>query len=666
LASGNLLLVLSIVIILTVIASRWFHRRIPVIGRYLYRNIFAYIVIVILSIDFILFPTLLYMFEGFNFFHSYAWIVKATFSVDLPNLPDIRSSHSMFLLFIAGIIGPLSLALFLGIVADIALEKSYLWAVGALTNLREKGYKDHIVFVGLSTTSFEALKELKAMHRNVKVGLVADRSTIENYTGELEELGVEKVAGDPLLEETLDKAAPERARGIIISLDDDLKTFNVLMALVSIIKTRCEENKDACNNPLIVAEVLNHENKSLFENFKNIISKRRGDETMASNIIIVEPRKIGGRLLSSSLVEPLVVDVIVDLLSFKDRFLYLDAADVANLGIAGKTLLKEVDYFYNRGILPIIIEKDGKTWPVKISEPIPDNIIIYYIGVDAPKGKRCRKTQILKNHQALLDIIEVHRTGERGHIIALGYSGAIESFIKEMKNLRNSLPELERIWAGSIGERIANKTFIIVADEEQRIKKLETDSIILIRGSPDEIETLTRVGLAPSDAIVISLPEDARTIRALLNVDTMLTSLKKGSRKPVITEVSKEVIANRILNDGLAHIAVPSRTLAGRMIVHALFNSQKYFSVVDNIVSVRGSIDLQERLLNVQLARALELGCNTETRKIAETLMRRYNSILIGVYEHETGKLCLIPDPDYNVKCDSELIIASISQEESK
>lgn len=186
--------------------------------------------------------------------------------------------------------------------SDFANVRRYRRLVRSLARV-----EDHFVVCGAGRTGTHVIDELVAVGERV---VIVDENP--NQLDEYNERGVLTLVGDATDDEILQTAGVERARGLVVTLDDDKTNLFVVISARQ------------CNPKLrIVAKAVS----------TTAVQKLR----RAGANAVVAPTMIGGMRLASELIRPHVVRFLDEMLRDESK-LRIEEAVVENGRIVGQTL----------------------------------------------------------------------------------------------------------------------------------------------------------------------------------------------------------------------------------------------------------------------------------------------------------------------------------------
>jgi Trk K+ transport system NAD-binding subunit len=140
--------------------------------------------------------------------------------------------QSRFLrLFAVGLMfgGAIVTAILVAFIADLLLSRRFVKMAGLR---RARHMRDHVVVVGLGSVGIRVVRDLTAAGYDV---LVIDQDENNRFLPTVADLDVPVIFGDPTMRQTLESARVERARGVAVVTQHDMKNIETGIVLLEIL-----------------------------------------------------------------------------------------------------------------------------------------------------------------------------------------------------------------------------------------------------------------------------------------------------------------------------------------------------------------------------------------------------------------------------------------------
>ncbi len=142
------------------------------------------------------------------------------------------AQQSTFLrLFAVGLMfsGAIVTAITVAFLADLLLSRRF---VQTAARRRARHMRDHIVVVGLGSVGIRVVSDLTAAGYDV---IVIEHDENNRFLSTAAELDVPVIFGDPTMRQTLESARLDRARGVAVVMNDDMKNIETGIVLLEIL-----------------------------------------------------------------------------------------------------------------------------------------------------------------------------------------------------------------------------------------------------------------------------------------------------------------------------------------------------------------------------------------------------------------------------------------------
>ncbi|WP_118914543.1 NAD-binding protein [Mycobacterium shigaense] len=134
-------------------------------------------------------------------------------------------------LFVIGLMfgGAIVTAILVAFLADLMLSRRFVKTAGLL---RARHMRGHVVVVGLGSIGVRVVSDLTAAGYDV---LVIEPDENNRYLSTVAKLDVPVIFGDPTMRQTLESARVERARGVAVVNQDDMRNIETGIVLLEIL-----------------------------------------------------------------------------------------------------------------------------------------------------------------------------------------------------------------------------------------------------------------------------------------------------------------------------------------------------------------------------------------------------------------------------------------------
>jgi Trk K+ transport system NAD-binding subunit len=142
------------------------------------------------------------------------------------------AAQSTFLrLFAVGLMfsGAMVTAILVAFLADLLLSRRFVQTAG---RRRARHLRDHVVVVGLGSVGIRVVSDLTAAGYDV---LIIEHDENNRFLSTAAELDVPVIFGDPTMRQTLEWARLDRARGVAVVMNDDMKNIETGIVLLEIL-----------------------------------------------------------------------------------------------------------------------------------------------------------------------------------------------------------------------------------------------------------------------------------------------------------------------------------------------------------------------------------------------------------------------------------------------
>ncbi|AFK21826.1 calcium-gated potassium channel protein [Pyrococcus sp. ST04] len=279
-------------------------------------------------------------FENIDFFTALYWAVITMSTIGYGDITPTTEGGRVVAM-IAAVAGISSFTALVSLIAEYFLTSSLRRMMG----MHSVKFNDHYVVIGKGAGVKAFIEELiSAMDR----GEVEKRGVVVIVESEEEKRQlnlpeeVEVIVGDPTEEETLRRASIEKAKHVIITLENDSKSVFVTLKVKRLSKAK------------IHVEALREESVPIL--------KTAGAER------VVLSRGLAGRLLASSIFEPEVVDVLEDLMASSTGH---DLVIIEDRRIWNKTFKEAIEILSGK-MLPIGYVKERIKLAPPLDEIVPE------------------------------------------------------------------------------------------------------------------------------------------------------------------------------------------------------------------------------------------------------------------------------------------------------
>ncbi|MCE4624531.1 MAG: NAD-binding protein [Desulfurococcales archaeon] len=649
----------------------------------------------------------------FNIVDAFEWTVAEALNIEIPNLPAPSHPASRAVLVLNGAAGVIIIALTIGLVVDRIIQIGEAYTLGLETSV-PSSWDDFAVFIGWNETVIKAINELwrHSIMAPINVAVILPfermnevRAVEKILKNTKASVGCSKCQYRIITDRIDDNRTFYRgrlhdARAIVISMDKDETTLHTLLSVQGYFKEVLKEGlyDPRARKAVIVIEVLQDENESVFRGVAS--------EQDIIDIQVILSRSYGGKLLAHMITQPTIITPLIDAMMYNEG-----VVDIVHIKV------NELDNYCipwygdcEKGniLIPLlIISKDGdklKTELVNLKGSVRDlagsNVDIIGLSTGLERLSTV-KSRLFKSFSVIDRIVELngqvdlptHRL-ERplGHINIIGFTEATESLIKELKRIRRwRFNDVEKL--AFSGMKFASSRTIILSTNRDIFEELDPaevfdaqlmDSIIVVKGDPMKLHTLRRIGLLSSQIIVVSMNSDDRAVKVVLTLKDQLRRVREVMKEAkvgepgepiILAETISESVAERLLSAESVDGAVPSRSLAGRLIAYAILDKASFTALSDLITGTEGLLDMRQvsvlslTQFDTPAAREIQVDCDksppeTTLAKIVEALAETDLGIPVAIYNTSgtTDTKLVIPySPGQRISCHSLLVLASKS-----
>ncbi len=144
---------------------------------------------------------------------------------------SFAQQSTLLRLFAVGLMfsGAIVTAILVAFLADLLLSRRFVQTAG---RRRARHLRDHVVVVGLGSVGIRVVSDLTAAGYDV---LVIEQDENNRFLSTAVELDVPVIFGDPTMRQTLEWARLDRARGVAVVMNDDMKNIEAGIVLLEIL-----------------------------------------------------------------------------------------------------------------------------------------------------------------------------------------------------------------------------------------------------------------------------------------------------------------------------------------------------------------------------------------------------------------------------------------------
>lgn len=258
---------------------------------------------------------------------------------------------------------------------------------------------------------------------------------------------------------------------------------------------------------------------------------------------------------------------------------------------------------------------------------------------------------------------EVHPLSHEGHLFtilliffgvtaaALSLTALFEYFIlrgltnlfgrnKMDKQIQNLNRHIIICGYGRTGDYIArdlqkaNKPFVVIENDPERLKLLEKENVFYISGDPAEEDMLEAAGVVRAEALVAALPKDADNLFLTINARSLNRNLH------IIARVQDSGNSRKLIKAGANQVVSPFSTGAAR-IVQLLIHP----ATVDLAELVSGRENLALEVCEIAVDEKSDLARKT----LAEARVRQTLGCMVFAIKRPSGETVFDPDPQMQI-----------------
>ena len=202
---------------------------------------------------------------------------------------------------------------------------------------------------------------------------------------------------------------------------------------------------------------------------------------------------------------------------------------------------------------------------------------------------------------------------------------------------------------GSIGGRIARelidvgKDLVIIDNSEDVVAKARERGYCCMAGDAESEEVLLKAGLRRAHGLILTLPDDR------LNVFVTLIARELCKNLFILTRANYSYNRRKLLHAGADNVVAPEAVGADRMAQVVLHPVVDRFT--EHVLKLRGigvAIDQVRVRENAPLAGKTLAGSQFRSH---------FDTVVLGVWDHEAGQFTYNPGPDTRLKADDILIV---------
>lgn len=207
------------------------------------------------------------------------------------------------------------------------------------------------------------------------------------------------------------------------------------------------------------------------------------------------------------------------------------------------------------------------------------------------------------------------------HYILCGYGRMGQAIAKELQN--------------------ANKSFVVIEKDLEKIEKLVQNDIILVEGDATQDEVLLSAGIEKATTLIGVLKDDQDNLFLTLSARSLKNDLFILTRATVPSSIPKMTRA------GADKVINPYEAAGTKLARQAMIPG-----VVDfiELIMNRGNLDLVLETITI------EASSMAEGKSIVDLEVRKNHNIIITAVEEHTGETSFNPDPEYKLKVNDKLI----------
>lgn len=444
----------------------------------------------------------------------------------------------------------------------------------------------------------------------------------KNYGDYIREAGFLVINGKPSDEHILTRAGLNKARALIVMIENDTETVLTVLTAHSISPTLD-----------ITAAILEEQLQTKLA--------RVGANT------VIAPYAIAGQYLNNATLRPAVNDFFSSILFKHDpkhRFIRLTLWDDSQW--IGKTL-GQINLFqrYQANVLSIISESGNyictldENYRLSSYETVlvvlPETMILRIT-------EECRNGTFHDDHEVLWHPISYNTTPRKSDT---KYTlPEAEDAIKDMQN-HFILCGHDRIAQNAIRDLNPERPFVAISDNEEHVQELLERGFRVIYGNPTLESTLKRANIQEAQAIMVAIPESADAVL------TVLIARALSNRLLITATANSDNIIDKLQLAGADRVVSPFHVASRYIITSTLqpeltgFMHHVLFNYYTQLETTELYMETDSPWINKKIS---QLG-----------LQKNYNASIIGIRKAGSDNFVYAPPSDYIISKMEVLVIVT-------